>query len=274
MESAQSSAQSSDSVDVTVTLEEPLLRDSCGEEEAFARSFSHEKGCTWAQTTTALLSLQLGWGLWLFPSGFARLGWIPSLVVTVVLGFMTSYSGSLFSRLYRSVPRAVIFGDVGQKAAGRKGRSIVYVIIYSLDATRCVILHLAATQSLQHALGSAAPPAWQCGLAILVLAFLANQVRALSKLSWFFLTGTSAQLAAIGIVTYELLSSPDPAAKTELVRNSGHWERQFVAFFNMVFAYGGQVRRCNGTARQWSAVSCCSMSALSHQPVCRRCGSK
>lgn len=72
---------------------------------------------------------------------------------------------------------AVLFGDVGQKAAGPKGRTIVYVIIYSLDATRCIILHLAATQSLQHALGDAAPPMWQCGLAILVLAFLANQVR-------------------------------------------------------------------------------------------------
>jgi hypothetical protein len=66
------------------------------------------------------------------------------------------------------------------------------------------------------------------------------QVRALARLSWFFLTGTSAQLVAIGIVVYELLSDPDPDAKTELVRNSGHWERQFVAFFNLVFAFGGQ----------------------------------
>lgn len=66
------------------------------------------------------------------------------------------------------------------------------------------------------------------------------QIRALAKLSWFFLTGTTAQLVAIGIVVYELLKNPDPEAKTELVRVSGHYERQFVAIFNMVFAYGGQ----------------------------------
>jgi hypothetical protein len=30
--------------------------------------------CSWQQTTAALLSLQLGWGLWLFPSSYARLG--------------------------------------------------------------------------------------------------------------------------------------------------------------------------------------------------------
>ena len=43
----------------------------------------------------------------------------------------------------------MLFGDIGYKAAGSFGRNIVYVIIYSLDATRCVILHLAASQSLR-----------------------------------------------------------------------------------------------------------------------------
>jgi hypothetical protein len=62
----------------------------------------------------------------------------------------------------------------------------------------------------------------------------------LARLSWFFLLGTTAQLIAIGIVVYELLQHPDPEAKTEVVRVSGHYERQFVAIFNMVFAYGGQ----------------------------------
>jgi vesicular inhibitory amino acid transporter len=72
---------------------------------------------------------------------------------------------------------AVLFGDIGKKAAGARGRNLVYGIIYSLDATRCVILHLAATQSLQHALGASAPPMWQCGLAVMVMAGIATQVR-------------------------------------------------------------------------------------------------
>jgi hypothetical protein len=71
---------------------------------------------------------------------------------------------------------AVLFGDIGKKAAGARGRNLVYGIIYSLDATRCVILHLAATQSLQHALGASAPPMWQCGLAVMVMAGIATQV--------------------------------------------------------------------------------------------------
>jgi hypothetical protein len=66
--------------------------------------------------------------------------------------------------------------------------------VYTLDATRCVILHLAATQSLEHALGDAAPPLWQCGLIVLGIAAVASQIRALSELSSFFLLGTSAQV--------------------------------------------------------------------------------
>ena len=68
--------------------------------------------------------------------------------------------------------------------------------VYTLDGTRCVILHLAATQSLEHALGDSAPPLWQCGLIVLLIAAVASQIRALSELSGFFLLGTSAQVGA------------------------------------------------------------------------------
>lgn len=71
---------------------------------------------------------------------------------------------------------AVIFGDIGCKAAGQTGRVLVYIIIYSLDATRCVILHLAATQSLQHAWGDTSPPLWVCGLIVAAIAVIIVQV--------------------------------------------------------------------------------------------------
>ena len=59
----------------------------------------------------------------------------------------TVYSGFLISRLCRAVPNAVIFGDIGDAALGRRGRSLSYAVIYATDATRCIILHLAATQA-------------------------------------------------------------------------------------------------------------------------------
>lgn len=73
---------------------------------------------------------------------------------------------------------AVLLGDIGKAARGEVGRTLVYCVIYSLDATRCIILQLAATQSLSHALGAAAPAMWQCGLVVVLLAGLLSQVRA------------------------------------------------------------------------------------------------
>ena len=34
-----------------------------------------------------------------------------------------------------------------------QGRTVVYAIVYSLGASRCIILHLATAESLQHAMG-------------------------------------------------------------------------------------------------------------------------
>lgn len=47
---------------------------------------------------------------------------------------------------YRAPP-AVIMGDIGSEAAGPVGRRVVYAIIYTLDATRCIILHLAGAHA-------------------------------------------------------------------------------------------------------------------------------
>ena len=95
----------------------------------------------------------------------------------VVLALLANYSGFLFCRLYRSTPGAVLFGDIGYKAAGSLGRNLVYATIYSLDATQCVILHLAASQSLRHIFpGDWMPSLWQCGAAIVPIACIMVQV--------------------------------------------------------------------------------------------------
>eukprot|EP00195_Chlamydomonas_chlamydogama_P017158 CAMPEP_0202897894 /NCGR_PEP_ID=MMETSP1392-20130828/6545_1 /ASSEMBLY_ACC=CAM_ASM_000868 /TAXON_ID=225041 /ORGANISM="Chlamydomonas chlamydogama, Strain SAG 11-48b" /LENGTH=530 /DNA_ID=CAMNT_0049583659 /DNA_START=191 /DNA_END=1783 /DNA_ORIENTATION=+ len=198
--------------------------------------------CHWLQTTSALLALQLGWGLWLFPADYARLGWYTATGLLLLLALLTTYSGHMFTRLFVQTPGAVLFGDIGEAAAGSFGRSIVYAIIYTLDATRCVILHLAATQSLRHIFpADSMPPLWQCGLAVLVIACILVQIRSLSELTWVFLLGTGSQMVAIGIVIYELVMNPSPDAKHTTQEVT--WDNLVpaaVAFMNMIFAFGGQ----------------------------------
>jgi len=203
---------------------------------------AHKHSVGWGAVTTALLSLQLGWGLWLFPSDYARIGWYATGVL-VALALLTAYSGTLFTRLYLVTPGAVLFSDVGKKAAGKTGAMIVSVIIYSLDATRCVILHLAATQSLRHAFPEETrPPLWLCGFAVLVLGCILVQVRSMAEMSWVFMTGTGSQLVAVAIVVYELVTNPDPNARTTnwAVQGAATYVPAAVALMNMIFAFGGQ----------------------------------
>ncbi|GAX75713.1 hypothetical protein CEUSTIGMA_g3156.t1 [Chlamydomonas eustigma] len=194
------------------------------------------------QTTSALLALQLGLGLWLFPADFASLGWYTSAGCFVVLAALAAYSGFLFSRLYRATPGAVLFGDIGFKAAGHLGRNIVYMVIYSLDATQCVIIHLAATQALRHTFPEeSAPPLWKCGAAVWVVACIFAQIHSLPELSWVFMTGTTAQLITIGIVLYELVMDPDPDAHhTNQAVSFDTLAPASVAVMNMIYAFGGQ----------------------------------
>ncbi len=56
----------------------------------------------------------------------------------------------------------------------------MYFVVYSLDATRCIILHLAATQSLEHA--SNKTDCLVCGLIVGIVAIVLGQVRALAML--------------------------------------------------------------------------------------------
>ena len=161
----------------------------------------------------------------------------------VVLALLANYSGFLFCRLFRATPGAVLFGDIGFKAAGSFGRNIVYATIYSLDATQCVILHLAATQSLRHIFpGDAMPSIWQAGAVVVVIACILVQVRSLAELSWLFAAGTLCQLGTFGIVMYELISNPDPDAKhsSQAVIDPECAVPATVAIMSMIFAFGGQ----------------------------------
>ena len=56
-----------------------------------------------------------------------------------------------------------------------QGRTLVYWTVYSLDATRCIILHLAATQSLQHAAGYSTSCTLCAGI-VAVIALAVSQV--------------------------------------------------------------------------------------------------
>ena len=57
-----------------------------------------------------------------------------------------------------------------------QGRTLVYAIVYSLGATRCIILHLATSESLQHAIGGEEGSLMLCGLTVALVSLALVQV--------------------------------------------------------------------------------------------------
>ena len=53
-----------------------------------------------------------------------RLGWLPGTAAIAVLTLLSAYSGFLISRLVQTVSGAILFGDIGEAAAGVKVRAI------------------------------------------------------------------------------------------------------------------------------------------------------
>ncbi|KAK9845239.1 hypothetical protein WJX81_000853 [Elliptochloris bilobata] len=173
---------------------------------------------------------------------FARLGYVPAVCVIVSTAAATMYSGILISRLCRAVPDAVIFGDIGDAALGRRGRWLSYAVIYATDATRCIILHLAATQALQAAVARPDIPLLVYGLVVAGAALVFAQIRSLSELGWFLSAGTLAQLVALALIAWGLLAAPAPEARTRLVvgGGAGALAPALIAVMNIIFAFGGQ----------------------------------
>jgi amino acid permease len=200
-----------------------------------------------------LLSLQLGWGLWLLPSDYARLGWVPASFTIAIVALLTAYSATLFPRLIAAVDGAVLFGDVGAAAYGRTGRGLVYAFVYGLDATRCVILHLAASQALQHAAGVGAKALPRLGAVVALGAWALSQIRSLPHMSGFLAAGTTGQMFAIAVVLHTLISEPDRKARHAAFAWGEDPVKAAIAILNVFFAYGGQVRDGMENGRIWKS---------------------
>lgn len=59
-----------------------------------------------------------------------------------------------------------------------QGRYFVYGVVCTMDATRCIIVHLAATQSLQHTVGDGSISLEYYGFVVGVIAIILVQVPA------------------------------------------------------------------------------------------------
>jgi hypothetical protein len=207
-----------------------------------------------------LLSLQLGWGLWLMPQAFATFGWLAVLVIAGSAA-ATWLSGSLYGRLCSAVPDATSLADVGNESHQRTGRNMAAGFVILTQILMCLVLQLAAATSLQHTLKGITPnqpdemlPLWLAQVIVGCAVAVASQLRQLAKLSWLCYVGNIAQLIAACLLAAGMLSDMNCRSDSTTGQDScgaaessgGYpysqhaWLHYLVTLLGVVFAYGGQ----------------------------------
>lgn len=81
---------------------------------------------TWVEAACIITISQLGVGVLGLPYAVARLGWLPGLMVVVVVAAGAAYSGVCLSRLDLATG-AQVFAQIGQAAGGKRGYRAVQV---------------------------------------------------------------------------------------------------------------------------------------------------
>lgn len=168
-----------------------------------------KKKCTNPHAFSVLLSLTLGWGLWLVPEVFSAFGWAAAVIIIAASAAATWLSGSLYGQLCSAVPHAASLSEVGRRAHGRAEQRSAAAFVMLTQVLMCLVLQQAAATSLQQALLHTANgrtiSLWLAQLAVGAVLLAAVQLRHLAHLSWLCYGGNLAQLLAACLLSAGLL---------------------------------------------------------------------
>ncbi|KAK3279103.1 hypothetical protein CYMTET_12994 [Cymbomonas tetramitiformis] len=194
----------------------------------------------WYQTIGLLLASLLGSGVLSLPQAFAFLGWGPGIAVLLIFCVGSSYSGILLARLKKAIPRAVVYGDLGQSAFGHSGRRAVYMIQYFYMGSVCVVFHVGCSLALQKVFQGTSLCFPFFAVLVAAVCVPLSTFRNLHQLSGIVsVVGIITILLCLGIVLYATGSNVHESATTDIVGTFGV-RAMVTGVMDILFAYGGQ----------------------------------
>ncbi|KAK9902167.1 hypothetical protein WJX75_006684 [Coccomyxa subellipsoidea] len=214
-----------------------------GDEEAPQENKGNNVGVTVLMTTFIMLGDMLGLGALTLPSVFARLGWVPALVIMTVCAIGTIYSGRLFTLLVEKVPNASVFDDLGGAAMGVWGRRLVYCTVYLTIMGEPIIFHLTSMEALQQIFYRSRLSQGLAAAIVAAIMLPLGQIRGIEEVSAVSVLGTLGMLVALTIAASKICLAPRPDSyrPPEIVHKPEDVSMPFVAIFDAVFTFGGQV---------------------------------
>ncbi|CAL8466173.1 g5709 [Coccomyxa elongata] len=200
-------------------------------------------GVTVLMTTFIMLGDMLGLGSLTLPSVFARLGWAPALAVIAICALGTIYSGRLFTLLVEKVPNAHVFDDLGGAAMGVWGRRLTYCTVYLTILGEPIIFHLTSMEALQQIFYQSRLSQGLAAAIVAAVMLPLGQIRGIEDVSAVSVLGTLGMLVALTIAAIKICITPraESYSPPEIFHKPDSPSTPFVAFFDAVFTFGGQV---------------------------------
>lgn len=205
-----------------------------------------ERRSSWFQVAFLIIADIVGIGVLELAGNMRKLGWLPGILVIVCTFFPSLYTGFVLSRLERTYPNSLSYGELGRSAISPLWKVIVdamFAIYLFLNLGSLILVLAESWQGILYDTRLCLLPASLIGAAT-VLPFA--QIRALHNVSGLALLSTACIVAAVLIVIVELvlgngLAEPNSQYPpgTQLVADTD-FLTAMTAVAGVLFAYGGQ----------------------------------
>jgi amino acid permease len=219
-------SESAIDADEEISVEQPLLP-----------SAVHVHQSTFAQSCFNSINILVGVGLLSLPYSFKITGWIIGVGALLFFSFVTRHTALILAKCLDydqdGCTRSDSFGDIGQKAFGTIGRSVISLIFLFELVAACVALIILAADSIL-ALFPFLSVVW-IKITIALLLFPVILYRSLSLVAWGSFVGVIALVNLLIILIYDgltTLESPGSLlspCSTQVIPS---------AVFNVPFSFG------------------------------------
>ncbi|KAJ5630443.1 uncharacterized protein N7484_010543 [Penicillium longicatenatum] len=207
------------------------------EQDAFGNEESAEvkyKVLRWWQCGLLMVAETVSLGVLSLPSAVATMGLVPSIIVLIGLGVITTYTGYIMGQMKLRFPQITTMADAGEVIGGKFGREFVGacwgIFFIFIMASHLLTFTVAMNTITDHGTCTIV-----FGIVGLVVSFICSLPRTLEKMSWLSLVSFVSILSAVLITMIALgIEQPDPRVIAVANTNLYHG---FTAVTNIVFAF-------------------------------------
>ncbi|KAJ5719860.1 Amino acid transporter transmembrane [Penicillium malachiteum] len=188
----------------------------------------------WWQCGLLMVAETVSLGVLSLPAAIATMGYVPSVIVLVGLGVITTYTGYIMGQMKLRFPQITTMADAAEIVAGKFGREFVgagwSIFFIFIMASHLLTFTVAMNTITDHGTCTIV-----FGIVGMVISFVCTIPRTLEKMSWLSIVSFISIFSAV-IITMIALGIERPGAGLTAITQTNLYNG-FTAVTNIVFAF-------------------------------------